>query len=201
MSSDEKCLIEETNTYTKGQSELQSGSSIELRGTNNRVQLGDKVRGKLTVNIIGHNNQVLIADNVFMVSGLQIAIRRSNSIIRIGAGSTFQGIVRLSSHEPSSIEIGADCMFSSDIIASTSDVHAIYDQDNVRINPAQAIIIGDHVWIGNGVKLLKGVNIGGGSVVGMASVVTRGHYPENCILAGSPAKVVRENIRWTRDLP
>lgn len=201
MSSAEKLIIEDKNSYLKGESELREGSVIELRGTNNSVELGDGVKGKLIVNVIGHNNKIIIANNVFMVSCLQLAIRRSNSTIVIGADSTFQGLVRLSSHEASSIEIGTDCMFSSDIIASTSDVHAIFDEHNERINPAKPIIIGDHVWVGNGVKLLKGAQVGSGSVIGTAAVVTRGNYPDHCVLAGTPARVVRKNIHWTRAIP
>jgi acetyltransferase-like isoleucine patch superfamily enzyme len=57
------------------------------------------------------------------------------------------------------------------------------------------ISIGDHVWIGNGATILKGVNIGGGSVVGTEAVITK-DVPENSIAVGNPGKIVRENIRW-----
>ncbi|MBT9097488.1 acyltransferase [Methylovulum psychrotolerans] len=201
MDSGEKLLIDDKSRYNKGQSVLRDDSVIELRGADNTVDIGDNVKGRLSVSVIGNNNKIIIADNVFMISCLQIAIRLNGSTITIGPDCTFQGLVRLSSHEASSITIGADCMFSSDITASTSDVHAIFDADNVRINPAQPIVIGDHVWVGNGVKLLKGATVGSGSVIGMSSLVTRGQYPENCIIAGTPARVVRKDIHWTRHLP
>lgn len=60
------------------------------------------------------------------------------------------------------------------------------------------ITLGNHVWVGQGARILKGANIGSGSVVGMSAIVTRGDYPEAAVIVGNPAKVVRTNIRWER---
>ena len=51
--------------------------------------------------------------------------------------------------------------------------------------------LAENVFIGDGVKILKGVTIGADSVVGAGSVVTRS-IPEGVIAAGNPARVVRE---------
>ena len=52
----------------------------------------------------------------------------------------------------------------------------------------------DHVWIGNGTSVTKGVHIEKNSVIGMRAVVSR-DIPANSIAAGAPAKVIKENIR------
>lgn len=52
------------------------------------------------------------------------------------------------------------------------------------------VIIGDNVWIGEYSAILKGVTIGNGSIVASHSVVVK-DVPENCIVAGNPAKVVK----------
>lgn len=52
------------------------------------------------------------------------------------------------------------------------------------------VVIGDSCWIGEGVSILKGVNIGNNCIVGSNSVVTRS-FPDNCIVAGVPAKIIR----------
>lgn len=54
-----------------------------------------------------------------------------------------------------------------------------------------AIEIGDNVWLGANVTVLKGARIGADSVVATGAVVTAGTYPPRSILAGMPAKVVK----------
>lgn len=55
------------------------------------------------------------------------------------------------------------------------------------------ITIGDDCWIGQYVRICKGVSIGNGSVVAANSVVTK-DVPANCIVAGNPARVVKRDI-------
>jgi len=55
---------------------------------------------------------------------------------------------------------------------------------------AQPINIGDNVWLGGGVIVCPGVTIGGNTVVGAGSVVTR-DLPANVVAVGSPARVIR----------
>ncbi|EGQ9330240.1 sugar O-acetyltransferase [Vibrio vulnificus] len=58
---------------------------------------------------------------------------------------------------------------------------------------AKPIYIADKVWIGVNVVVLPGVSIGFGAVVGAGSVVTK-DVPENTVVIGNPARVVKENI-------
>jgi acetyltransferase-like isoleucine patch superfamily enzyme len=57
--------------------------------------------------------------------------------------------------------------------------------------PAQPIHIGPNVWIGFDSCVLPGVTIGGGAVVGARSVVTQ-DVPPNTVVAGNPARVIRQ---------
>lgn len=57
------------------------------------------------------------------------------------------------------------------------------------------IVIGDHVWIGMNVIVLKGVTIGEGAVVSAGSVVTK-DVPPHSLVAGVPAKVVKTDVEW-----
>ncbi|MEY2988034.1 MAG: hypothetical protein RJB13_1555 [Pseudomonadota bacterium] len=57
--------------------------------------------------------------------------------------------------------------------------------------PSAPIVIGDDVWIGSGAIVLKGAQIGHGSIVASGAVVTAGIYPDRCILAGNPARVIK----------
>jgi len=53
------------------------------------------------------------------------------------------------------------------------------------------VVIRQNVWIGENVTILPGVTIGKNSIIGANSVVTKS-IPENCIVAGNPAKIIRQ---------
>lgn len=108
------------------------------------------------------------------------------------------GGVEIKLREHWDVYIGKDCMFSSGISMWTSDGHAIFDETGKLINIGGDIIIGDHVWVGHGVKFLKKTFVNDGSVVGGSSLVNKKFNEQNVILAGFPAKVIRKNISWTR---
>ncbi|WP_254789998.1 acyltransferase, partial [Vibrio cholerae] len=90
------------------------------------------------------------------------------------------------------------CMFSRNVKLMTSDGHDIL-RDGKRINPAKSIYIGSHVWLADNVTILKGVDIGSGSIIGINSTVTKsiGQY---CIAAGNPARKIKDNISWNTTL-
>ena len=58
------------------------------------------------------------------------------------------------------------------------------------------MIIKDNVWIGMSAIILKGVTIGEGAIVAAGAVVTR-DVPAHAIVAGVPAKVIKENAFYT----
>lgn len=62
----------------------------------------------------------------------------------------------------------------------------IKDQQHIK----QRILIGKDVWIGASAVVLKGVTIADGAVIGAGSVVTK-NVPENAVVAGNPAKLIR----------
>ena len=65
------------------------------------------------------------------------------------------------------------------------------EERNQGWETAKAIRIEDNVWIGGAAILLPGVTVGKNAVVGSGSVVTRS-VPENVVVAGNPARVIRE---------
>lgn len=58
-------------------------------------------------------------------------------------------------------------------------------------------IVGNNCFIGGGAYILPGVHIGDNVIVGMGAVVTK-DVPDNCIVAGNPAKIIKENIKVGR---
>ena len=55
--------------------------------------------------------------------------------------------------------------------------------------------IGNKVWIATNAIILPGVTVGDGAIVAAGSVVTR-DVPEKCMVAGVPARVIKENVEW-----
>jgi len=118
--------------------------------------------------------------------------------VEVGAGVTTTARAFLAASEGTRLVVGEDCMLASDIQLRTDDAHPIFDiHTGQRINPAQDVVIGAHVWLAYGVRCLGGTRIGDGSVVGMDSVVNTA-VPNNCIAVGRPARVIRRDIAWER---
>lgn len=90
-----------------------------------------------------------------------------------------------------SITIGEQCAISWNCQIVDDDFHSI----DCERNSAKDIFIGNRVWIGANVQILKGVRIGNGAVIAAGSIVTK-DIPEQCLAAGVPAKIIRQNIAW-----
>lgn len=93
------------------------------------------------------------------------------------------------------IVIGDGATIARNVYIYDGDHHSILDNHGNIMNESMPINIGNHVWIGVGAIILKGVSIGDGSIIGAGAVVNK-DIPANCIAVGNPAKVIKENIRW-----
>ena len=93
------------------------------------------------------------------------------------------------------ITIGDGCAIARNVLIMDFDAHDITYEDGRKNQNTAPVTIGSHVWIGAGATILKGVTIGDNAIVGAGSVVTR-DVPPNTIVAGNPARIIRENIQW-----
>lgn len=90
------------------------------------------------------------------------------------------------------ITIGNDCLIGFNCKISDSNFHDLDPDNRLQTDPnPQEVIISDNVFIGNDVTILKGVTIGKNSVVAARSVVTKS-FKDNVVIAGNPAKVIKE---------
>lgn len=90
------------------------------------------------------------------------------------------------------IKIGNNVAISHDVTIMDSDAHQVkYDGYKIT-NPIE---IGNNVWIGSKALILKGVKIGDGAIIAAGSVVTK-DVPANSMVAGVPAKVIKQNVQW-----
>lgn len=88
------------------------------------------------------------------------------------------------------IVIGNSVMMANGVYVTDSDWHDIYDR-TARSEAVKPVHIGDNVWLGDHSTVLKGVTIGDNSVVAAGAVVSR-DVPANVVVAGNPAKVVKQ---------
>ena len=146
-----------------------------------------------------NNNSLKIGGGHTIIANTTIWLQGNNCTIQIGEDFTMEGGA-ISVTENGKIHIGNDCMFSFGIDIRNGDSHSIFDLNGNRINKAKDIIIGDHVWLGAGVSILKGVKISSNSIIGTKSLVTKNLESPYSIYAGNPAQIIREGAKWCRIL-
>jgi acetyltransferase-like isoleucine patch superfamily enzyme len=124
-------------------------------------------------------------------------------LITIGDNVNFSDHVHIAC--TNRVTIGDGVLSGSRVIVTDHD-HGIYvgpEQSSPDVPPneralssAQSVTIGRNVWLGDGVAVLGGAEIGEGSIIGANSVV-KGPIPAYCIAVGAPAKPKR---RWNPEL-
>lgn len=173
----------------------------DIIGSNNEILIGQGTHlNKPTFRIRGCNNKITIGKNCSIGPNCSFWMEGNNIQISVGDNSSFTLRCHFNAQEDNSyIKIGNDCMFSNTIIVRTSDSHPIYDiETGMRINNAKSVIINDHVWIAPNTKIMKGAIIGTGSIIGSNTMVSK-EIPNNCLAVGMPAKVVKSNVKWSRE--
>lgn len=135
-------------------------------------------------------------------------------VISIGK-DVILGEARIAAQEK--VTVGDRCLFSWNILIQDYDPHPLSRGDRAlqvlnmtywffpswsrRDAPparlswrseSRPISIGDDCWIGANATILKGARIGAGSIIAAGSVVTAGQYPERSLLAGNPARLIKE---------
>lgn len=166
----------------------------------NKPTLGKKVKlrqptlflgkGKITLK---NNSQIGYFPSAYFFSTYgHFETRGENASITIGENTMFNNNPNIVA-ERESIEIGQNCHIGQNFKCYSSDFHGIKKED--RNNPEKIktapVKIGNDVFIGNDVTILKGVEIGDNCVIGAGSVVTK-NIPAHTIACGNPAKEIKE---------
>lgn len=171
---------------------------INDKGKGNTIKIEDETTCENSnISIYGSNNNVIIGKNSY-VNGLNILIEGNENKIVLGDGLFVMGNTKICVVDGGSVTLGKNCMLSENIEIRATDSHSILDSyTNKRINYEKPIILGEHVWLGTGVTLLKGTEIADGCIVGACSLLAGKKYDENnSIIVGNPGKVVKRNVKW-----
>lgn len=170
----------------------------------NKITSDGKFRMNFGGGILGmkNKNQIVLGKNVGISGWLTVL---NNGKITIGDYSIIGRNTVIQAWN--TVEIGSYTMISPNVWIQDNNSHSIYAQDRlidflgsrdfnqVGIDNTNTvhkpIKIGNHVWIGRGAMILKGVTIKDKSVVAAGAIVTH-DVPEDVIVAGNPAKVVKK---------
>jgi len=127
-------------------------------------------------------------------------IRVHEGEVRIGAKTVIGQDCTISAFQH--VSIGRECIVADRVMLIDFDHGVVEVERPIRLQGIykRDVRVGHNVWIGYGACILRGVRIGDNSIVGTSSVVTR-DVPENAVVGGVPARVIRmreepRSLRW-----
>ena len=128
--------------------------------------------------------EVVVKDKCHFGNGSKLTV---GSYSQLGQNARFGG----------EIIIGDYVMMGPDVVIMAV-THDVSDTSKPMIHPSNPSIekpveIGNNVWIGTRVIIMPGVKIGSNTIIGAGSVVTKS-FSGNSVIAGVPAKLIKERI-------
>lgn len=179
-----------------------------VQGNNNKIEI-DKgwefgTNFNFYINITGNNNEIIIKQP-YNVKNCIISIGNHGEInncrIFVDEMTSMTDVRIYCFQHNSNLTIGKNCTFSEKIQIRTGEYpHLIFDKvTGEYLDKDSNINIGNHVWIGEGVTLLKNASIANDNIVGCYSVVTKPFTETNSVIAGNPAKIRKRNVDFLRN--
>lgn len=164
--------------------------SVKLNlGNKSRFIIGtnSSIRERLLI-LIDNNSELLIGDNTSIDRGGEItSVNGAHLVIGNGTGIGSYCNIRCDK----SITIGDNCYIAQ--FVTIVDGGYEFKDKNMPINRTRyntdRISIGNNVWLGAGVIVLPGVEIGDGAVIGAGSIVVK-DIPPYAIAVGNPSRVI-----------
>jgi acetyltransferase-like isoleucine patch superfamily enzyme len=152
--------------------------------------------GKKTIIRVRENSNLIIGKNVSVHNGCTVFVA-SGGILSIGDNSYINEDSKIICCN--NIKIGNDCAISWFVTILDTDAHKLLkvNNDNILTESvaSKPILIGNHVWIGCSVTILKGSIIGNFSVIGANSLINS-NIPPNSLSVGNKNKIISNNINW-----
>jgi len=180
------------------------GLKVNFKGKNNTIIIHEPcVRFRKTVIDCADGSTITFKSSTDKLKQMLIGVTNGNKL-EIGHNLLPNTNCKIRVYRESglSVKIGDYCMMGPNVDIAASDAHCIYDVNSKKVlNKGKNIIIGNHVWLTSDVKVLKGVTIADNCIIGANSIVSKDCTQEYGLYAGSPAKLIRENVNWHYHFP
>jgi acetyltransferase-like isoleucine patch superfamily enzyme len=175
---------------------VKKGGGAKVQIQSGRLLLGEadvpsKQRSLSTELILDDGAEMMCAGDLILYEGVKVRIMK-NAKCSFGHHTYLNRSATIDC--TLEIHVGDYCAISDNVQILDSDFHTIAC-DGKKTKMSKPVHIGNHVWIGRSAIILKGVTIGDGAIVGAGSIVTR-DVPPGCLVAGNPARVIKENVTW-----
>jgi hypothetical protein len=152
------------------------------------------------IRLLGTDSAVLFNDigNAYVALG-DVFMRSHRQFLFWGVGASAVGLSIELEGEGAGVVIGDDALISGGVWIRNYDMHAMHDlATGARINkPPVTTVLERHVWLGQDAMLLSTERVGMGAIVGTRALV-KGQVPPRVVVAGTPARVLREGVSWGR---
>lgn len=194
--------LQDRFSYRKGRSNkvvsrgIRIHTKVQICGNGNTVciEKGSVIKNTL-IRIQGDNNTVILQPNSY-VSGAELWVENNGCELVVGERTFVGHHSHLACTENGSkLHLGCDCMISSYVQIRTGDSHSLVDLEGKRINQAEPVFIGDHCWIGEGAKVLKGVCLAGDDIVSAGAIITKS-FEKNVLIGGVPGRILKDSVNW-----
>ena len=171
-----------------------------LKLARKNLSVGNNVRIDIQTKIDNRANTLVLGNNVYLRSMSKgyhaampfpscILMDKKDARVEIGDNCRINGTYI---HAQKSIKIGKNTVIAAGTQIIDTNGHETISTDRTKgRDTPQAIEIGENVWIGLNSIILKGTSIGKNSVVGANSVV-KGSFPDNSLILGNPATLVKK---------
>lgn len=150
-----------------------------------------------TIVKIGDNVTIL---NRTVISCYRIEIGDGSSILernRITGSGVFKMGARSRIINDHFIDVSADVTLGNNTwLAGLGSQIWTHGSLNTKTGKDLSVSIGDDVYVSSGVLIAPGVSIASVNVIGLGSVVSASLLKDRSIIAGNPAKVIKQNIDW-----
>jgi acetyltransferase-like isoleucine patch superfamily enzyme len=137
------------------------------------------------------NSTLEIFGNVSLYPGM--IIHGTDAVITIKNNTIVNGGSQIIARKR--VEIGEDCLLAYGVMIRDNDGHTLFAVESGEKNEFKEVVIGNHCWFGQRAMVLKGVTIEDNAVIAAGAVVSN-NVKSGSVVAGVPAKVIKENVSW-----